>query len=122
MQSVRSERAKLLTLSLGSLIARFITVTESFFPCYNSEMADIEAQIHSVTGNQPASTTTSPQLPQPAVIAAAQPTSTTANPQTTNPTRPNTADAQPQATSTNDRDAPPSQIAGNPDPQQGMLI
>jgi len=89
-------------------------------------MEDIEAQIHSVTEHQPASTTANPQRPQPAVIVAARPTTTTANPQTTNSTHPrppNTADAQ--ATGTNDRphgNAPPSQIAGNPDPQRGMLI
>ncbi|KAI9457940.1 hypothetical protein BJY52DRAFT_1149938, partial [Lactarius psammicola] len=87
-------------------------------------MADIEAQIHSATEHQLASTV-NPQRPQPAVIAAAQPTTTTANPQTTNPTYPrpsNTPDPQPQATSTNDHphmDAPSSQIADNPDPQQG---
>ena len=90
-------------------------------------MADIEAQIHSATEHQLTSTV-NPQRPQPAVIAAAQPTTTTANPQTTNPTytQPsNTPDPQPQATSTNDHphmDAPSSQMADNPDPQQGMLI
>ncbi|KAH9180732.1 hypothetical protein EDB89DRAFT_61106 [Lactarius sanguifluus] len=88
-------------------------------------MEDIEAQVHSVTGDRPASTTANPQGPQrphPAVVAAAQPTATTVNPQTRNPTPPNTADAQPQATSANGRphgDAPPSPIAWNPDPQQG---
>ncbi|KAH9043054.1 hypothetical protein EDB85DRAFT_906141 [Lactarius pseudohatsudake] len=88
-------------------------------------MEDIEAQVHSDTGDQPASTTASPQGPQrphPAVVAAAQPAATAVNPQTRNPTPPNTADAQPQVTSANGRphgDAPPSPIAGNPDPQQG---
>ncbi|KAH9079595.1 hypothetical protein EDB83DRAFT_1291712 [Lactarius deliciosus] len=88
-------------------------------------MEDIEAQVHSVTGDQPASTIVNPQGPQrphPAVVADAQPTATTVNPQTRNPTPPNTADVQPQATSANGRphgDAPPSPIAGNPDPQQG---
>ncbi|KAH9170378.1 hypothetical protein EDB89DRAFT_2098028, partial [Lactarius sanguifluus] len=68
-------------------------------------MADIEAQIHGVTEHLPASSTATPQSPQPAVIAAAQPTTSSINPQTTN-----------------DRpygDVPPPQIAGNPDPQRG---
>ncbi|KAI9455573.1 hypothetical protein BJY52DRAFT_636244 [Lactarius psammicola] len=82
-------------------------------------MADIEAQVHSVAEHRPASATATPRRPQPAV---AQPTTTTAIPQTTNPTHSNIADAQPQATSTNDRphgDEHPPQIAGNPDSQQG---
>jgi hypothetical protein len=71
-------------------------------------MADIEAQFHNAPQNQPAD------------IAATQPTSTTATTQTANPTlahpRPPISQAQPPATSTNDRphgNVPPPQIARN---------
>ncbi len=82
---------------------------------------DIEAQTHSAAEHQPA-ITADHRRPQPTFTADPQPLAQPTNPR--HPRHPDTADSQPQATSTSGhphRNAPALQIADNSDPQRGML-
>ena len=83
----------------------------------------VEAQLDSISGNEPAITTANADRPQTAHASDAAPrlTLTTVNPETTNPTHPLPPIAAMSPCDTNDHPHtkdPPSQITGN----QGMLI